>query len=248
MKKMNFTIAKPAFVMLLCGMLGGCFTIKTSDSRRYETHIEPGYYQYSAVRVDAVTPIISADNGLGRRVLRLSASGDFIRHDGGRKIRVDKGVPAVTIGIFPVRGISDTARPQVSLGEVMFHYFTMFTISTFYGIFVEPFRDYHDDIKTEGLAVVGCIKRYVDASNAREVVDNFAETGRSKVAQAELYGYTVDVNGVRYKSDSSGRVYLDQFPAGTLLNIRIVTAPVLRYDSNDSLEDLVGIELKAQCP
>ena len=122
-----------------------------------------------------------------------------------------------------------------------------------YGLFIEPFMEYHINGGFATLAILGFSKRLINKGGVTSHID-FRETGsKYPSTTARLYGYSLEIEGKTYDG-SSGSISIGSYDfgqelqRGRRLNAKFITAPSLRNDSYEFLYDLAGFEFEIVCP
>lgn len=248
--------------VLLLGA-GGCFSVRMSDGASPLVTEETGFFRCTAKAVTGLSPRLTYDAISFRYKLELYATGDFVIHD-VKKVTTQSGLtPRLYFGMFPgihkdgVYPSKDAENEDIAIDSLLllsYNLIVPWAITTAYALFVEPFGDYHAHVGVAATALLGFSKRLVDEGGGEMKHVSFKETGSSRPSTtAKLYGYNLEIEGRKYDG-TSGDIRIgahdfgQELRRGRRLSAKFITAPSLRQDSDDLLQDLEGFEFEIACP
>ena len=231
-----------------CAMiLTGCFTVQ-KGTREFKTVDYGVYEQYAMNKIDKVE-LVAAPGSQGNKFC-LEAIGSFTVHSGRRQASVDQGVPTMSIGIWPgYNCLQEESRTGYVACQVLLYWWNPFCwAGTFWSTFVTPFSDEYRDMTTDQVlalwSIFGCVK-YIDRNSAQPAKTFFREESVRKEDRVRLYNYRLIYNDGEYYDDNGVVKFVGSFKRGQVLRVKLVSAPALRPDSDERIEDLVGVKIES---
>lgn len=243
---------------LLSTFVCGCYTANMGS---VEEEIGK-QYQISVNSVDQVVPKISfvkaLGNGRRQYSLELIAHGGFAKHNG---IQCESRERYLCVGFFPGAASwkatvrkdngSEKGWPVGAFFGNLLCNCLLCGIPTVSSLIVEPFLPYYWDENQTSVSDFGFVgfRKYIKRGNQR-----FVERTTERINAQVLFGYKVFIDGAECNDDLTANGYVGKAlfnttrPSGSKLVIKLLSAPVIREDSNDRIADLVGVEMEAILP
>ena len=235
------------FVAVFCIALCGCFTVPKGE-HEFKTVDRGMFEQYAVNKIDKVE-FVAVPGSQGNRFC-LEAVGSFTVHSGRRQARVDKGVPTMSVGIWPGYNCIQGGKTGYVVCQSLLYWWNPFTWgASLWSTFITPFSDEYLDVSSgEGglllLSMFGCVK-YIDTQSAAPQQDFMLEGSVRKEDRVRLYNYRLVYNGGEYYDDNGIVKLFGTFRRGQIVRVRLVSAPALRPDTDERIEDLVGVNIES---
>ena len=232
--------------VLGCGLLlSGCFTVQKGP-HEFKTVDYGAFEQYAVNKIDKVE-FVAVPGSQGNRFC-LEAVGSFTVHSGRRQARVDKGVPTMGVGIWPGYHCFKEKTGYVVCQSLLYWWNPFAWGATLWSTFVTPFSDEYRDLTTDQFlalcTIFGCVK-YVDTQSVIPSQEFMNEGPVRKEDRVRLYNYRLVCNGGEYYDDNGIVKLFGTFRHGQIVRVRLVSAPALRPDTDERIEDLVGVNIES---
>jgi len=231
----------------------GCVSFVMGPERSF-----PDSFERNQIAVQSLTRIVPKITFVGHYSsvptykLELIAEGSFIKHTGHI---MKRGTPCLSVGLWP--GLADSNNK----GELFF--FSILGVYPFCGLptlcslLFEPFRDCREKPKhgvgdMADVGLIGVNKYYRNVG--RDTRADFVTTSTERLSTYTLFGYGVNIDGVRFDDRDLGNGYqsvvyfTSSRPRGSRVTIRIVDTPASRSDGSDGFGGLKGMEAHATLP
>lgn len=247
MKLMNAVIVLAS----VSSLLFGCFTVQKGEHRT-KTVDCGAVEQYAINKIDRVefVPVPGSSNRFC-----LEAIGGFTVHSGRRQMSVDAGAPTMSVGIWPgYNCLQERDRGSyVACQSLLYWWNPIAWGATLWSTFVTPFSDnYRNFSQDQFLAlstIFGCVK-YMDVDVSTYSLDSarpvFHEESVRKEDRVRLYNYRLEYDGGEYYDDNGVVKLVGKFSRGQIFRVKLVSAPALRPDSDERIEDLVGVCIESE--
>ena len=225
----------------------GCFTVQKGE-HEFKTVDHGAFEQYTVNKIDKVE-FVAVPGSKGNSFC-LEAVGSFTVHSGRRQARVDKGVRMMSIGIWPGYNCLQGEKTGYVVCQSLLYWWNPFAWgASLWSTFITPFSDEYSDVSSGGgglliLSMFGCVK-YIDTKSVAPVQEYMREGAVRKEDRVRLYNYRLVYNGGEYYDDNGIVKLFGTFRRGQTVPVRLVSAPALRPDTDERIDDLVGVNIES---
>lgn len=225
--------------------LGGCMVFETGPADKTELPKERLDTSISIQSFDKVRTSIRPDSG--HASLILDVVGD-LQIESEQEVVVKESVSGRTaFGLFPwTLADKPGGTPVVDHVMALLVNYGLALTPTLYSLFFEPFSDYPDhgvnDHVFAGFSIFG-FYRYCGSPIERKSSSR-TDKHRREAGVYRVNCFSVESNGVRYKSENGVIVLPDSYESGMELDCRLTSVDVLPGDLKEKLSSYVGKDLK----